>query len=128
MRWRCRDSAIELLFHQPFFQLDDNHTSANELVTEQKTKKRNRHGPGATRSVGMSTSDAAPISGSRHAIESARKSTYDVAPKVGTASRHTIVGGAEEPKRQIKPSQKLIESRQNVIGRHGVEPRSRHHP
>jgi hypothetical protein len=56
-------------------------TSATELVTEQRTTKRDRHGPGATQNVGMSTSSALPISGSRYTIGSAGKSTYSVAPK-----------------------------------------------
>jgi hypothetical protein len=103
-------------------------TSANELVTEQRTTKRNRHGPGATQNVGMSTSSAAPISASRHTFGSAGKSTYSVAPKATAPSRHTIAAGEEEPKRRIRPTQKLMDSRYNLIGNRGEEPRSRHDP
>ena len=108
--------------------LQKRHTSANELVTEGITKKPDRRGPGATRSVGMSTSNAAPVSGSRHTTGSTGKSTYNVAANLSTTSRHMIAGGAEEPKRRIKPSQKLIESRQNKVGHRGLKRRSRHDP
>src|SRR5256885_4581045 len=102
-------------------------TSANEPVTEQRTTKRDRHGPSATQNVGMSTSSAAPISGSRH-IGSAGKTTYSVAPKATAPSRHTLAAGAEEPKRRIRPTQKLMDSRYSLIGNRREEPRSRHDP
>lgn len=103
-------------------------TSANDLVTEQRTTKRNRHGPGATQNVGMSISSAAPISGSRHTFGSAGKSTSSVAPKATAPSRHTVGAGAGEPKRRIRPTQKLMNSRYHLIGNRGEEPRSRHDP
>lgn len=99
--------------------------SVEELVTEQRTAKRDRHGPGVTRSVGI---NEAPLSGSRHAIGNAGKSTYNVVPALGTNSRHRNAGGVEEPKRRTKPSRKLRESRESMFGVYGVEPRGRHDP
>ena len=83
--------------------------TADELAAEEVTTKRDRSGPRTTRNVGRSTSNAAPKSRSRHLIGSADK----------TPSRRRIATGAEEPKRRIKPTQKLMDSGHISIGNRG---------
>ena len=99
--------------------------SVEELVTEQRTTKRERHGTGATRILGTSE---APMSSSRQITGTAGKSTYSVAPTLGSRSRHKNAGGVAEPKRRTKPSEKLKESRESTFGHHGAKPRGRHDP
>ena len=100
--------------------------SANE-VTEPRTTKRNRHESSAMQNVGMSTSNAARISGSRDTSGRTGKSTYNAALNATTTtSPHGVAGGAKKPKRQIRPSRKLRESRWSTFGHSAVEPASRH--
>jgi hypothetical protein len=101
-------------------------TSADELVTDQRTTKQGRHRPNTTHNVGISKSNAAPTSTARHTTGSAGKSAYNEVPKRSTRSRHATTGGPEEPKRRFKPSQKLLKSRQYMIDSQGVKPRSRY--
>ena len=101
-------------------------TSANELAAEEVTTKRDSHGPSTTRNIGMGTSNAALKSISQPLIGSAEKSTHNVATQATTTSRHTIPAGAEEQKRRIRPTRKLMESRYNLIGT--AEPMGRHDP
>ena len=97
-------------------------TPTDEPAVGKPTTKPHRHGPSATRGVGISTSDAPPISSSRHMIGSARKRIHNMAPKVSTRSevpvrvhtmpplRHRVAAGRDGAKRRIRPSQKSRES------------------
>lgn len=80
-------------------------TSADELAAEELTAKRHKHG--VRRSAGINASK--------------------VAPKP-SAPPHTVAGEVKEPKRRIKPSQKLIENKSNTVGNRGSYSRSRHQP
>jgi hypothetical protein len=81
-------------------------TSADELAAEELTAKRHKHG--VRRSAGMNASK--------------------VAPRPSAPSRHTVAGEVKEPKRRIKPSQKLIENKSNTVGNRGSDSRSRYQP
>ena len=99
--------------------------SADKLITEQLKKQQHRHGPDAAQNFGLSIPTAAPTSTARHTAGSTRKSVPNFISKTSVPSRHTTAGGAVEPRRQIKPSQKWLESRKHMIDSQGVTPRSR---
>ena len=101
--------------------------STDELITEQwKKQKQNRHGTDAAQNSGLNISTVAPTSTARHTAGNATKSVPNFVTKTSTPSRHTTAGGAVEPRRQVRPSQKLLESRKHMIDNQGVKPRSRH--
>jgi hypothetical protein len=110
---------------------DQSDSSAEEPAAEELTTKRHRYGSSTTRSAGISSSNVVPKSSSRHTMGGAGKNAHNMAPNSTTPpsvpSRHPITRDAEEPKRRIRPSQKLRDNEWDVAGSKGGEPRKRHY-
>ena len=101
-------------------------TSPDNVAAEEAARKRHRHALTTPRPEGIGTSKAAPGCGSRHAIGSAQNKPHSVASVPRIHSRHTTARDGHEPKRQIRPSQKMRDSGWDIAGGKDDGRRSRH--
>ena len=107
-------------------QLVHQTNSAHEVRVEEQTT-RYRHGSSPTRNAETDVSQAGSRSSLRHLAREPGKNTYYIPLKVKPSSRHADAGSREQPRRQIRPTQKLIDSTNNLTAG-AAKPRGRHDP